>query len=125
MPDSDQHEGPRDLQVSLPLQGRCRGFDPLFAHLDFTLRQPLLERFRKEPPQAGAAGERQEELMMTSSGYSEGLRHGYADAEKAIREILAEDIPDAEKLKRIGWRVGARVDSSPHGEPTRAGCSGK
>ncbi len=63
--------------------------------------------------------------MMTSSGYSEGLRDGYADAEKAIREILSEDIPDAEKLKRIGWRVGARADSPPHSEPTRAECSGK
>jgi len=56
--------------------------------------------------------------MMTSSGYSEGLRDGYADAEKAIREILSEDIPDAEKLKRIGWRVAERFDPSPHGDPT-------
>ncbi|MEU4287811.1 hypothetical protein AB0E63_06280 [Kribbella sp. NPDC026596] len=37
--------------------------------------------------------------------YSDGLQHGYADAHKAIREILALDVSDAEKLRLIGHRV--------------------
>lgn len=37
--------------------------------------------------------------------YSEGLRHGYEDAYKAVRGILERDLPDAVKLQRIAEQV--------------------
>lgn len=78
--------------------------------------------------------------MSDFSHYSDGLRHGWQDSAKHIRTILDQDLPDAEKLTRIGWAVDAPpigVDSSKHtcpgcgatvighercGDPTRPGC---
>lgn len=58
------------------------------------------------------------------SGYSEGLRHGWEDAEKAIRDILARDITDAEKLQRIQRRVEAPVIGLKRpGDPARERCA--
>lgn len=41
--------------------------------------------------------------------YSEGLRHGYEDQAKAIREILDLDVSDEEKLRMIRQRVEANA----------------
>lgn len=45
------------------------------------------------------------------SAYANGLIHGWADAEQAIRGILAKDITDAERLARIAWWAEAPVIS--------------
>lgn len=37
--------------------------------------------------------------------YSDGLKHGYEDMAKLVGKELALDLPDAEKLERIGWLV--------------------
>lgn len=37
--------------------------------------------------------------------YRQGLAHGWEDARKEIREILARDVSDARKLELIAERV--------------------
>lgn len=42
--------------------------------------------------------------------YSEGLRHGWEDANKMVRGILERDLPDARKLELIAQQV----ESTPY-----------